>query len=115
MSQYFPEPYKSFEGNINVKVDLYNFATKTDLINVSLFDTISFALKTNFASLKTEVGKLDINKLFPVPFDFSKVSDVVENDVVKKTVHDKFIEEANNTDTNGFVLKTKENAEKSLE
>ena len=84
MSQYFPKPFRSFGGNINVKVDLSNYATKTDLKNVTHVDTSSFALKTNLASLKTEVGQLDIDKLAPFPVDLSKLSDVVKNDVVKK-------------------------------
>ena len=83
MNQYFLKPFRSFGGNINVKVDLSNYATKTDLKNV---DTSSFALKTNLSRLKTEVGKLDIEKLAPVPLDLSKLSDVAKNDVVKKTV-----------------------------
>ena len=66
MSQYFPKPFRSFGRNINVKVDLSNYATKTDLKNVTHVDTSSFALKTNSASLKTEFNKLDINKLAPV-------------------------------------------------
>ena len=66
MSQYFPTPYKSFEGNINVKVDLSNYARKSDIKNISQVDT-SFALKTNLASLETKVYKLDIGKLVPVP------------------------------------------------
>ena len=86
MSQYFPKPFRSFGGNINVKVDLSNYATKTDLKNVTHVDTSSFALKTNLASLKTKVDKLDIGKLVPVPVDLSKLSDVVKNDVVKKAV-----------------------------
>ena len=83
-TQYFPKPFRSFGGNINVKVDLSNYATKTDLKNVTHVDTSSFALKTNLASLKTEVDKLDIYKLAPVPVDLSKLSDVVKNDGVKK-------------------------------
>ena len=71
MSQYFPKPFRSFGGHINVKVDLSNYATKTDLKNVTHVDTSSFALKTNLASLKTEVDKLDIDKLVPVPVDLS--------------------------------------------
>ena len=63
-----------------------NYATKTDLKNVTQVDTSNFALKTNLASLKTEVDKLDIDKLVPVPVDLSKLSDVVKNGVVKKTV-----------------------------
>ena len=84
MSQYFPKPFRSFGGNINVKVDLSNYATKTDLKNVTHVDTSSFALKTNLASLKTEVDKLDIDKLVPVPVDLSKLSDVVKMMLLKK-------------------------------
>ena len=83
MSQYFAKPYEPFGGNINVKVDLSNYATKADIKNISHVDTSSFALKTNLANLKTEVDKLDIDKLVPVPVDLSKLSDVVKNDVVK--------------------------------
>ena len=82
MSQYFPKPFRSFRGNINVKVDLSNYAIKADIKNISHVDTSSFTLKTNFASLKTEVDKLDIEKLAPV--DLSKLSDVVKNNIVKK-------------------------------
>ena len=78
MSQYFPKPFRNFTGNINVKVDLSNQATKTDLKNVTHVDTSSFALKTNLANLKTEVDKLDIDKLVPVPVDLSKLSDDVK-------------------------------------
>ena len=84
MSQYFPKPFRSFEGNINVKVDLSNYATKTDLKNVTHIDTSIFALKTNLASSKTEVDKLVIDKLAPAPVDLKKLSDVVKNDVFKK-------------------------------
>ena len=84
MSQYFPKPFRSFEGNINVKVDLSNYATKTDLKNVTHIDTSIFALKTNLASSKTEVDKLVIGKLAPAPVDLKKLSDVVKNDVFKK-------------------------------
>ena len=85
MSQYFPKPFRSFGGNINVKVDLSNYATKADIKNISHVDTSSFALKTNLATLKTEVDKLDIDKLAPVPVDLGKLIDVVKNDVVKKS------------------------------
>ena len=84
MSQYFPTPYELFCGYINVKVDLSNYATKADMKNISHVDTSSYALKTNLASLKTEVDKLDIDKLPPVLVDLSKLSDVGKNDVVKK-------------------------------
>ena len=78
MSQYFPKPYEPFGGDINVKVDLSNDATKSDIKNVSHVDTSHFALKSNLASLKTEVDKLDINKLALVSVDFSKLSDIVK-------------------------------------
>ena len=85
--------------NINVKVDLSNYVIKTDLKNVTLDDTSSFALKTNLASLKTEVGKLNNEKLAQVFVYFSKLSDIVKNDVVKKAVYDKLVAKVNNIDT----------------
>ena len=91
MSQYFPKPYEPFGGDINVKVDLSNYATKADIENISHVNTSSFALKINLASLKTEVDKLDIDELVSVAVDLSKLSDVVKNDVVKKTVSDKLV------------------------
>ena len=106
MSLYFPKLYEPFAGDINVKVDLSSYATKTDIKNISHVDTSSFALETNLASLKTEVDKLDIDKLVPVPVDLSKLSDVVKNDVVKKTVYDKLVAKVNSIDTSGFLLKT---------
>ena len=69
MSQYFPTPYEPFGGDINVKADLSNYATKADIKNISHVDNSSFALKSSLASLKTEVRKLDIDKLVPVPVD----------------------------------------------
>ena len=113
MSEYFPKSFKSFGRTINVKVDLSNYATKTDFKNVTHVDTSSFVLKTNLANLKTEVDKLDIDKLAPVPVDLSKLSDVVKNDVVKKTVYDKLVAKVNNIDTSDFVLKTKYNTDKT--
>ena len=79
-----------------------NYATKTDIKNISHIDTSNFTSKSNLASLKTEVGKLDIDKLVPVPVDLSKISDVVKNDVVKKIVHDKLVAKVNSIDTSGF-------------
>ena len=113
MSQYFPKQYEPFGGDINVKVDLSNQAAKTEIKNISHIDTSSFALKTNLANLKTEVDKLDIDRLVPVPSDLSKLSNVVKNDVVKKTKYDKLVGKINNIDTNGFVLKTKYDKDKS--
>ena len=79
---------------------------KQDIKNVSHVDTSSFALKTNLASLKTEVNKLDIHKLVPIPVDLSKLSDVVKNDVVKKNVYNKLVAKIDNIDTSDFVLKS---------
>ena len=113
MSQYFPKPFRSFGGNINVKVDLSNYATKTDLKNVTHVDTSSFALKTNLASLKTEVDKLDTDKLAPVPIDLSKLSEVVKNGMIKKALYDRLVAKVNNIDTSDFVLKTKYQTDKT--
>ena len=114
ISQYFPKPYEPFGGNINVRVDLSNYATKDDIKNITHVDTSSFALKTNVANLKTEVDKLDIDKLkglpnnlsilktkvdkldidklVPIPTDLSKLNNAVKNEVVKKTEYDAKIE-----------------------
>ena len=78
ISQYFPKPFEPFCEDINVKVDLSNYATKAGIKNITHVDTSSFALKTNLANLKTEVDKLDIEKLLPVPTDLSKLSNVVK-------------------------------------
>ena len=112
MRKYFPKSFKSFGRKINVKVDLFNYATKTDIRNISHVDNSSFALKTTLANLKTEVDKLDTDELVPVPVDLSKLSDV-KNDVVKKDVYDKLVTKVNNIDTSGFVLKTKYDTDKS--
>ena len=101
MGNFFPKPYESFGGDINVTVDLSNYATKSDLKNVTHVDTSdSFALKINLANLKTKVDKLDIDKLAPVPTDLSKLSNVVKNDV-----YDKLVTKVNNIHTSDFVLK----------
>ena len=84
MNQYFPKPFRSFGRNINVKVGLSNYATKTNLRNVKHLDNSSFALKTNLASLETEVDKLDNDKLTPIPVDVSKLSDAVYDQLEQK-------------------------------
>ena len=107
MSQYFPKPYEPFGRDINVKVDLSNYATKSDLKNVSHVDVSSFALKSNLASLKSEVHKVDADKLKTVPVDLAKLSNVVKNDVVKKIEYKKLVAKVDNIDTTKFVKKTK--------
>ena len=84
MSTYYP-PYKGSTNNIKVELDLTNYATKTDLKNIIHTDVSSFASKTNLLALKTEVDKIDIDKLKAVPDDLAKLSNIVKNEVVKKT------------------------------
>ena len=124
---YYP-PYKSSSSNIKVELDLTNYATKTDLNNITHVDTSSFASKTNLAALKTEVDKIDIHKLKAAPTDLAKLTNAVENDLVKKTVYNTKVTSiegqiaglTKNTidnladitklkaiDTNSFLLKTK--------
>ena len=112
MSKYFPKPY-SHKENIKVEIDLSNYATKEDIKNITHVDTSSFALKTNLSILKTEVDKLNIDKLVPVPTDLSKLSNVVKNDVVKKAAYDKLVAKVDNIDTSDFVLKTKYSTDKA--
>ena len=95
-----------FGGDINVKVDLSNYVTKADIKNVTHIDTSSFALKTNLANLKSEVDKLDVDKVKPAPTDLSKLSDVVKNDVVKRADYNKLVTKVDNIDTSGLVKKT---------
>ena len=94
--------------SINIKSDLSNYATKADIKNISHVDTSSFALKTNLSNLKTEVDKLDIDILVPVPTDLSKLSNVVENDVIKKTGYNSKIAEIENKipDVTNLATKT---------
>ena len=115
MSQYFPKPYERFSGNINVKVDFSNYATKDDIKNITHVDTSSFGMKMNLANLKTEVDKLDIDKLVPVPADLRKLSNVVNNEVVKKTEYDKLVTKVNNINigTGKFILKSDYDADKT--
>ena len=84
MSRYFPKSHEPFLGDTNIKISLSNYATKTDLKNVTHVDVSSFALKSNLGSSKTEVDKLDIDKLAPVPVDLSKLSDVVKIMLLKR-------------------------------
>ena len=107
MSQYFPKPFNSHFGeNIKVKIDMSNYATKADIKNISHVDNSSFALKTNLANLKTEVDKLDIDILAPVPVDLIILSDVVKNDVIKRTTYDELVAKVDDINTSDFVLKT---------
>ena len=127
MSTYYP-PYKSSSNNIKVKLDLTNYATKTDLKNTTHVDVSIFASKTNLAALKTEVDKIDVDKLKTTPTDLAKLTNAVENDLVKKTDYNTKVTSietqiaglTKNTidnladitklkaiDTNSFVLKTK--------
>ena len=83
MSQYYP-PYRSSSNNIKVELDLANYATKTHLKNITHVDVSSFASKTNLAALKTELDKIDTDKLKTAPTDLAKLTNAIENDVVKK-------------------------------
>ena len=124
---YYP-PYKSYSNNVKVELDLTNYATKTDLKNITHVDVSSFASKTNLAALKAEVDKIDTDKLKTAPTDLAKLTNAIENDVVKKTDYNTKVTSieaqigglTKNTvdnladitklkaiDTNSFVLKTK--------
>ena len=104
MSQYFPKLYEPFGGDINVKIDLSNYATKDDIKKITHIDTSSFALKTNLANLKTKVDKLDVDKLKPVPTDLRRLSNVVKNDE-----NNKLVTKVDNIDTSGLAKKTDSN------
>ena len=127
MSTYYP-PYKSSTSNVKVELDLTNYATKSDLKSITHVDVSSFAVKTNLAALKTEVDKIDVDKLKTAPVDLAKLTNAVENDLVKKTDYNTKVTSietqiaglTKNTvdnladitklkaiDTNSFVLKTK--------
>ena len=85
MSQYFPL-YNNSNKDIKVELDLTNYATKDDVENITYVDVSSYTTKTNLAALKSEVDKIDTDKLKTVPTDLAKLSNVVKNDVVKKTL-----------------------------
>ena len=130
MSQYFPKPYEQFGGDINVKVDLSNYATKAHIKNISHGNTLSFALQSNLPCQKTEVDKLGINKLktlpnnlsnlknkvdklyidklLLVPVDFSKLTNVVKNEHVKKNEYNSKIKKIKDKirDITNLVTKT---------
>ena len=84
MSKYFP-PYNNSSGNSKVELDLSNYATKKDIKDITHIDAGGFASKTNLTALKTEVDKIDADKLKTVPNDLAKLSNILKNDVVKKT------------------------------
>ena len=109
ISKYL-EVYRSSRDSVNVEVDMSCYATKADLKNVAHVDVSSFALKSNLASLKTEVYKIGEDKLKTV--DLSKQSNVVNNDIAKKTVYVKLAMKVNNIDTTRFILKIKYDTEK---
>ena len=106
MSRYFP-PYNNSSENIKVKLDLSNYATKKDIKNITHVDTSSYALKTNLANLKSELNKIDIDKLKAVPNDLAKLSNVVKNDVVNKTAYNTLKTNVDSIDTSSFVARTK--------
>ena len=131
MSAYYP-PYRSSSNNVKLELDLTNYATKTDLKNITHVDVSSFASKTNLAALKTEVDKIDAGKLKAAPTDLAKLTNAIENDVVKKTDYNTKVTSieaqiaglTKNTvdnladitklkaiDTNSFVTKTKFSAD----
>ena len=107
MNEYFFSRYRRFRRDIKVKLDLCNYATKTDLKNVTHVDVNSFASKANLASLKTEVDKIDTDKLKTIPVDLAKLSKNVKNNIVKKTEYNSLRTKVDSIDTTNFVLKTK--------
>ena len=108
MSEYFPKP-KSFIENIKVTLNVSNYATKADIKNFTHVDTSNFALEMNLANLKTEVDKIDTDKLKTVPVDLSKLSNVVKNEVIKKAEYNKLVAKVCNIDTSNFVIKSNYN------
>ena len=106
MSQHFP-PYNDSSRNIKLELDLSNFATKKDINDITHVDVSGFASKTNLAALKSEVDKIDTDKLKTVPADLAKLSNVVKNDVVKKTTYNTLKNKVDTIDTLKFVSRTK--------
>ena len=106
MSKYFP-PYNNSNENIKVELDLSNYATKKDRKDITHIDASGFASKTNLAALKTEVDKIDTDKLKTVPNDFAKLSNVVKNDVVKKIDYNRLKRKVDGIDVSKYVGRTK--------
>ena len=106
MSQYFPS-YGSSTGNVKVQLDLTNYSTKDDAKNIKHVDVSSYASKTNLAVLKTEVDKIDTDKLKTVPNDLAKLGNVVKNDVVKKTDCNTLNSKVDGIDVSKYVRGTK--------
>ena len=104
MSKYYP-PYGGSSKDIKVELDITNYATKSDLKDITHVDTSSFALKTNLSTLKTEIDKIDTDKSKTVPNDLTKLSNVVKNDVVKKSEYSKLKNKVDDIDTS--TLETK--------
>ena len=96
MSQYFPKQYTGFGGNVKVELDLSNYATKTDLKGTTGIGTSNLSLKSSSAKLKAEVDKRDLDKLKTVPVDLSKLSNIVNNEIFRKTVYVKLVAKADN-------------------
>ena len=106
MSQYFP-PYGSSTRNVKVQLDLTNYRTKDDVKNITHVDVSSYASKTNLAVLKTEIDKIDTDKLKTVPNDLAKLSNVVKNEVVKKTDYNTLKSKVDGIDVSKYVGRTK--------
>ena len=106
MSKYFP-PYNNSSENIKLKLDLSNYATKKDIKDITHIDANGFVSKTNLAALKTEVDKIDTDKLKTVPDDLAKLSNVAKNDVVKKTDYNTLKSKVDGIDVSKYVGRTK--------
>ena len=106
MSKYFP-PYNNSSENIKVELDLSNYGTKKDIKDITYVDASGFASKTNLAALKTEVDKIDTDKLKTVPDDLAKLSNVVKNNVVKKTDYNTLKSKVDDIDVSKYVGRTK--------
>ena len=110
-NQYFPKPYESYTGNVEVDLDLFDYVTKANLKRAAKVDTSNLAERSDLASLTAEVDKIDTDKRKTVPVDLSKLSNEVDN-VVKKIVYDKLVTKVNAINSNAFVLKSQYNTDK---